>query len=182
MPCACCPIIQTRWQRLSVPGFTSPNVFQRKCRPMPNPSVTCKPKKISSDTCWVEFFCLLRYRDRCALRRGNISCHFVLLHVVDHELIEHLVPASVELQRLIHGAVFLLYGLVIRHHAKVELAPLRIGLLEQQANGGNWRRRTSFGQCELVIIAVPTMLQEFQLVARSRDQSALHAQVAHGTF
>src|SRR5258706_7094619 len=137
MLCACCQIIPTRWPRLSVPGFTSPNESLRKCQPTPNPSVTCKPKKISSVTCWVEFFCLLRYRDRRTLRRGNISGYFVLLHVVDHELIEHLVPAGVELQRLIHGAVFLLYGLVIRHHAKGELAPLHIGFLEQQAHGRN---------------------------------------------
>src|SRR5208337_2464139 len=81
---------------------------------------------------------LVRAGRRCHLRAelgsADIAGHFILVHLVHHQLVETLLPTHGEEDRLINSAPVLLYLHVVREETKVELVALGVGLLQDQSN------------------------------------------------
>ena len=86
---------------------------------------------------------------------------------------------DVELDGFVRRLVFFLDGLIVGDDHQRVFVFFRVGLRERDLNGADVRRGLRLGQVQLEDIALAGALQlvEFFLVAR--DQSALHAQVAH---
>src|SRR4029077_9165994 len=75
------------------------------------------------------------HRHGSTLRRAYVARGFVLVEAPYDHLVEQVIAAGIELDRLVDVTISLLDGLVVGGHVERELSPLGIDLFQLKADG-----------------------------------------------
>jgi hypothetical protein len=103
----------------------------------------------------------------------------ILSNVEDHDLVRLGRALHVELHWLFRGLIFFLGRTIVGHHGNRIFVALRIHAFEFHLNRSHARRGFSLLDIELENVALIEPLQFLHFAFVVRDQSALHAQIAH---
>src|SRR6202030_1378358 len=114
----------------------------------------------------------------------QIALDLILAHVEHHYFVgSHSGGAPhVKLDRLSSGFVFLLDGAIISKNCDRIPGLFLVGLIQSHLDWANTLGSLAFLDGKLVVVAVATAPQLFQVVAVVRNQAAHHAHVAGGPF
>ena len=93
-----------------------------------------------------------------------------------------MVASGVKLDRLANGTVFLFDSPIVRGYVESVLALLLICLFKLQTDRRNRLRLRSLEQREFKVVSIAAMLEHFEIVPGSGNQSALQTQIADRAF
>src|SRR6266436_10388728 len=103
------------------------------------------------------------------LRDAQVTCGGSLGNLVDHQFQGRAVPASVEKDRLIYGAILLLEAVVVCQDVDGVTVLLGVGVLQFDADGANLCRAALALHSELEVIALAHTAELIDLIMVARD-------------